>query len=579
LDLDEATLRATAREIQHRVAESELPDPRRNLAVLVLARCAEDGFYQSTPDRGRSDRIGETPDGRAVVPNFARILHSVWEAKLGEGREVGTREGPCSLAGTGDAALSAYSKAWPWAFPTWTCPLPDGGDAALLVEGIGLAPDTYRALTLGACVFNRLTRRLNSLVLPELFSTGNARPAQDVRRRDWKKLAGVFGSAFLLPVTETALTGPDARHDFVAGVRGMLAAGPADPAQADRYFTAVTGFDTFLPPELEENEYRLTLVYFSGEYTRGDVKLRAYIQDVIPSVAGHVRTLARAEAKRGVQLARVLSRGLSEKQAAYLARCYESVPYLLARAYGGAFLWSQLEAVLHRRRIDPRRVTANAARRMESLVPTWPDSWPAVRDEVAFLLHARAFVRRVNTEIATCPPGDPAMPMRQWRDLISSYEQGAIGEMQFESAGELGFACGLLVRRFGGWYAAELGRDKDYLKHRVLTFGSDLSPRDVWVRAVKGISEAAQKYPKLKAAVELGQLGYYPEKEDRKRHAGDFARRLGVVLAELGRERFDLGKDRDEFMTGFWAGYALQGYDRPRKPKAGTKQPATANQE
>ena len=32
-------------------------------------------------------------------------------------------------------------------------------------------------------------------------------------------------------------------------------------------------------------------------------------------------------------------------------------------------------------------------------------------------------------------------------------------------------------------------------------------------------------------------------------------------------------------MTGCWAGYALQGYDRPRKPKAGTKQPTTANQE
>src|SRR5437762_10273377 len=36
----------------------------------------------------------------------------------------------------------------------------------------------------------------------------------------------------------------------------------------------------------------------------------------------------------------------------------------------------------------------------------------------------------------------------------------------------------------------------------------------------------------------------------------------------------ELDKKRDDFMTGFWSGYCLQGYDRPRK----TNTPATTNQ-
>ena len=67
---------------------------------------------------------------------------------------------------------------------------------------------------------------------------------------------------------------------------------------ADRYLTAVTGFDIMLPPDTNDKDYRLTLVYFSGEVSRGDIHLRAYIQDVIPSTLGRLRSSPGARPRR-----------------------------------------------------------------------------------------------------------------------------------------------------------------------------------------------------------------------------------------------------------------------------------------
>jgi len=164
--------------------------------------------------------------------------------------------------------------------------------------------------------------------------------------------------------------------------------------------------------------------------------------------------------------------------------------------------------------------------------------------------------------------------MRQWEELIQALERAPVETMKVDSVAELGFACGLLIRRFSGWYSYELGKDKDFLKDRVLTFGANLSPRDVG-RAVRLIRDVSHKFDNLRRNVELGQLAYYRTKEERSEHVGDYARRLGIVLAELERQSANVEKCRDEFMTGFWSGYSLQGYDRPCTPKKTDKEPVT----
>ena len=569
LQLDEAARHVVSAAVHERVKSTGL-DPKKNLGVLVLAHCGNETFYSLSPRKPDDGRIGETPDGRAIIPEYKRILAAIWEAKIAEGREAGSRPGTCSITGEGQEVVSAYCKAWSWAFPTWTCPLPKGGDASLMVEGIGLSPDSYRALTLGACVFNRLTKRLSPVVVPEMFSPANTRPGREqAQRRNLSDLPSIYGTAILLPVRDETLADQDHRRQFVQGVRGMLAYDATDSTQAERSIATVVGVEQIIPEDLDcdhRDEYRLTLVYFSGEYTRGDIHLRAFIQDVVPSKLRQLCDIARDEALRSMELASTLMPGMTERYREWLGRRYLSVPYLLARAYGGPYLWAQLETALHGRRLASSRFARNAARRLESLVPNWPKSSFAIFDEVAFYLNFRRFLGRVNPEDAGRPEDQT---MRPWKELIHAFEREPIESMRFHSISELGFACGMLIRCFSRWYSGSQGKDKDYLKHRVLTFGADLSPRQVWVRGVKEIPEAAAKYEDLRRAIAAGQLAYYP-KEERRKHTGDFSRRLGVVLTELETQAPELEKQRDGFMTGFWAGYCLQGYDRPRTARIAT---------
>jgi hypothetical protein len=555
------TLQRVARALHRRLTAEEFGGEKKVLGVLVLARHGAGEFYELA-EGGREDRIGQTDDGRPIVPNYERIADAVWSAKVEEGREAGSRTGACSFTGGEGEVVSAYCKAWPWAFPTWTCPLPHGGDETMMVEGIAVAPEVYRALTLGACVFNKLTRRVSSLVIPEIFSPADTRAGKEqAQRRKLSDLPAVVGSGFLLPVQDATLGDPEHRREFCRGVRWMVDADPDDPTLADRYLSTVTGFDFVLPPEMDQSDYRVTLIYFSGDYTRGDVQLRAFIQDVVPSTMRGLRDLAREEANAAMSLLRILMPKMSEKQRGYYARCYPSVPYLLARGYGGAYLWQQLEAVLHRRPLDGRRVTANAARRMLSLVPRWPDTRFALFDEVAFYLSFLQFMGRANRELANREEGQ--MPIRDWRQLLTCVEKTPVGELKLDDPTELGFACGALIKLFSRSYHGAMKSakpDADFMRDRVLTFGSDLRPDAVHDKGLRMILELPKRLKKL----------------HRNR---DLEERVGVAIIAFQqlREQKQIEKKKDDFITAFWSGYALQGYDRP--PKVRDKQSATQAQE
>ena len=417
-----------------------------------------------------------------------------------------------------------------------------------MVEGIGLEERSYRAMTAGACAFRRLTQLLHPIVVHELFSTANDREGRNLAaRRSLSDLTRIYGSAFLLPIQDCNLTDRGAQDEFVRGMRAMLDPPRLEGSLAERYLDSVLGFESFLPSELDKDDYRLTLVYFSGEPSRGDIHLRAYIQDVIPSTLQRLKILIQSISRQAVRLLRILLPKASEGQVGYAEKCYRSLPYMLARAYGGSHLWTVLEQALHRSYLDLDRLTANAAARMSSLVARWPKSRHDLLDEVIFYQTFRSFVDQYNRGLAEGPKED-TMPMRPWRDLIRSVESGPITELLYESVAELGFGCGVLLRRFSRryWRATKVGKEgKDYLRHRVLTFGADLSPELVQKQGLKGMFEVAAK---------IKTIGF----------GRDLQERVGHALTEFDRFQDQIRTDRDEFMTAFWSGYALQGYDRPR---------------
>jgi hypothetical protein len=570
--LDDSMLSQVVDSLSRVLVSADFGDSKNVLAVLVLVRCEPGGFYEYS-DRASLTHIGESRlrPGKFIESSAARIASDFLDANVHEGATKGRlSQSVCSVSGQPGPVVSAYCKAWPWAFPTWTCPVPHGGDTKLLVEGVALSEASYRALTLGANLFQRLTRRLHYVVLPELFAPAENRDRQNVaRNRRLSDLTAIHGSAFLLPVQDTALANPDDQGEFARRLLDMLAAPESAQPLADRYLTAVTGFDVLLPEELNRADFRLTLVYFSGDVSRGDVHLRAYIQNVVPSTANDLKRVVRPCREQMAGLLRVLTPRTWEKVLPYLDPRYQSVPYFLARGYGGSYLWVVLEQCLHRRALDVRPITAHVAARIRSVVPRWPGSRFEIIDEIIFLLVCRDFLYRYNREVAD-PPKEDAMPMRPWQELIRVYEREPIEAMEFRSVAELGFACGLVVRRFSGWYYST--QDKDFLKHRVLTFGTDLGPKDIQ-RGVAIIRSVAAKFDDLQRMVEAGQLAYYP-KEERKQHIGDYQRRLGAVLNALNSLSGEVEENRDEFVSGFWSGYCLQGYDRPR---AVAGAPASAN--
>jgi hypothetical protein len=244
---------------------------------------------------------------------------------------------------------------------------------------------------------------------------------------------------------------------------------------------------------------------------------------------------------------------LAEKRQEYLLKCYSSAPYLLVRGYGGSHLWALLERVLHGRPLGLRRVTANCAARMASLVSGLPDSRFNLGEEAVFYLCWRDFIQKWNSGRIALPE-EEGMSMRPWRELLHAVEAGPIEELNYHNPAELGFGCGALVQQFSALYRKATktgGESKDYLKHRVLTFGADLTPDLVWKSALKQMFEIAKRYENIRKLFEL----FYQD-------------RVGVTLTEFDRLQNDVQKNRDEFLTAFWAGYSLQGYNRPKNHKS-----------
>ena len=137
-----------------------------------------------------------------------------------------------------------------------------------------------------------------------------------------------------------------------------------------------------------------------------------------------------------------------------------------------------------------------------------------------------------------------AMLGADWRQSLDKAAKTPPEQLSFENVEELGFAAGFLTRRFSRWYWHNTGgsrekgtKGKDFIKHRVMSFGSRLTPEMVWRKALSRFQEYA-----VKLDMNLTE---------------DFRRRAGVVECEYRRLREQVERKRDEFIGSFWSGYML----------------------
>ncbi|HHX29387.1 MAG TPA: hypothetical protein GX716_10330 [Firmicutes bacterium] len=126
--------------------------------------------------------------------------------------------------------------------------------------------------------------------------------------------------------------------------------------------------------------------------------------------------------------------------------------------------------------------------------------------------------------------------MLDWRLWTKTVESEDASQWEPRSTEELGFIVGALTRVFARqYYRATNG--KDFLKHRVMTFGADLKTRDIIHRGLARFSELARRLD-MRLPAPLREWA------------------AAATIKCIGMES-SLRKDSDIFVASFWAGYEL----------------------
>lgn len=505
-------------------------DNEKTLGVLALAVLEPNGCYSYQPV-GSPDRLGvlgasQLHEGKDIVADLEKIVERMWLAKREEGKTLGSRKGEdatCAFCGNSGEVLSIYSKSWSWFSTTWSAPLSIFVKEQNQVEGIAICPECYESLTYGSNQLAKLTNRLPDSLTRELFAPPASPEARKAQGK--KQVDTIFAAVYALPILQHSFDDPVVREEFISGVNAMTGRKKGGKPQNEFHLETLLGIDTILPDELDSDAYRLTALYYSGEAGRGDIHLHAMIEDVVPSVAREVKNLMTKLRTVWNEIRDHL--GITGSPRKYL----DSLPILLSTAYGPSYVWQSLETVLHRRPLSQTIFIRNSAGRLSELTRSFPRKISDIREEVIFCKVFERFLQLYNQHIA----GKEMERMRDWKELNQMMDSADTDQIHFDSVAELGYGAGYVIGEFARQYHGKM--KKDYMEHRVFTFGSTLTPDAIWKRGLIPIREYA------------GQLKMHLKEETMKR--------VAVVQASYLQYQDRIARERDQFMTAFWAGYTL----------------------
>ena len=225
------------------------------------------------------------------------------------------------------------------------------------------------------------------------------------------------------------------------------------------------------------------------------------------------------------------SRVFYTENQSWLRQRLRSLPYLLVNVYGPGFLWESLSDVLHSKALPWYSFVRGVAHRCDELSHNLSNNSLALRNEAVLYATFRYFYEHYHETFNL-----KRRVMRPWQTLLETIGSAPVKDIEFQDTEELGFAAGYLVRQFSRQYY-RASDEKDYLQHRVMTFGSDLTPDIIYRRALGKLPEYA-----IRVKANLSE---------------DFRQRLGVWLNAYPQMKMQVKKNSDEFMAAFWSGYML----------------------
>lgn len=449
------------------------------------------------------------------------VLRRIISAKFDEAASLGKEKNAVSTFSNRKSkeVVSIYNKSWLWLSPTWEMPSSIYWGKKEWTKGIKVDEESYEAFLYGSQFLKEIQVPISSSVLKEMFA-----PVTSVEAKKHMKATSfqaIFGIPFVLPLLDG-----DSNQNFKK-YRSMLK-NDHGLNQGDLHMEILAGMRRSIVPSLSD-EHRLTILYYSGDLSRGDMHIRAVIEDVVPSVASKLqdilRTLTSSELGR-IQDCFELDRG----QHLYKT---ENLPSLLANAFGPGYIWDALQKAFHGQELRMDRMFRATAKKLNELANR-EDYWN-MKQELVFHYCFAFFNKKYNEVIRGIKGG--VKDLVEWKETIDQYHLGTLDERSVASVESLGFVCGMLLKQFSNSYYQKT--KKDFVKHRVMKFGSRLTPTIIWKQGVLRCQELADQW-------ELG-LG------------ANFWTALPLVLLGFLSEnkRQTLVSEKDIFMTAFWSGYLL----------------------
>ena len=459
-------------------------------------------------------------EGHHLYLNGEEVIKGIINARFDEAGSLGKKKNSISTFTNKktDEVVSVYNKSWLWLSPTWEMPRSIYWDKKDWTKGIKIDRESYEAYLYGAQFLKQIQVPISSSILKEMFA-----PIENVEAKKYKKplsYEAIYGIPMVLPLLDSDL------GELFKKFRAMLKK-DGKISDTDLHLEVLAGLKESIVPE-SSDKYRLSILYYSGDLSRGVMHIRAVIEDVIPSVAHGIQTILKDLRRKALpQIQKMF-----ELKDGRVFRV-ETLPALLGNAYGSGYLWSSLQNTLHKKELTIDRLLLSTSKKLNQLANK-EDFW-GMKQELVFFFSFLYFLSNYNEKILGKEKG--VKELVEWQRTIDAYNRGEIDTADVASTEMLGFISGMLLKQFSNSYYQKT--KKDFVKQRVMKFGSKLDPKMVWKNGLLRCEELAEQWD-LKLA-------------------GNFRTVLGHVL--LGFIEADsknlLVSQRDIFMTAFWSGYLI----------------------
>ncbi|SHJ62406.1 hypothetical protein [Propionispora hippei] len=470
--------------------------------------------------------IGESglQPGHYLYLDGGETLRHIGRAKFYEAAELGREKQAVSTFTnrTEPEVVSIYNKSWLWLSPTWECPRSIYWADDEWTKGIKLEEESYAAYLYGVNFLKEIQVPVSSSILKEMFA-----PVTSVEAKKNMK-ATSFEAIYGIPLVLPLLDG-DSQQSF-SKYRRMLKKEDKKQSDSDLHLEVLAGLTNKILPDFND-EHRLTILYYSGDLSRGSMHIRAMIEDVIPSVASQIEKILK-------KLVRNETGYIQEVFGVTKGEVYKtkSLPSLIANAFGPGYVWETLQAVFHKESLRLDRLRLTTARRLNELANR-EEYWQMMQ-ELVFFYSFLYFWQQYEREILGRRGG--VHTLADWNEFRALYGQGKLEASHLTSVEHLGFAAGLLLKQFSNSYYQKTG--KEFVKNRVMKFGSKLTPDMIWKDGLLRCEELAQQWSMKLAA--------------------NFRPVLAAALLGFLEHQKRLVEEKDSFMTAFWSGYLIYKADK-----------------